>query len=435
MNRENKNKLGRILLEKRNPISLLPSVRRAIDLITLDPEHPADIVGTYKYIIHENPVDIDLFENCNYEAASLVPVLHHIRELFREMAHRLTAARDTYLADFKAGEDQRFICPYMGTYEILKGYKDYSPEKIREWIEALSSLLTVEEKKEMLEAVEDHPTYFQYIKLEDMIRAKRVVRWTLKELIKGEKKLVGNTNYTLEDAIQSQTVVKIDIWTWIKDGYVEVTNWFRLRFRQKGMVKWEDLTQPLPLYEESIRKGVRDYFDPRLEKNMKMAKRIWLYAVYKNDYNLMKLLYPLFRSDASRLGQLKGEIEVLLAMLQHIPKNPPLRFMIEQMIQFNDVISTITQDVFPIEEKNRIFRRIEHFYNFVEKEKTLTASEKQQYKDDLESTLQFIDTKITTYIQRYVYAFLKKKSLFAIIEKIFAIPSPRSNPIPYVLSK
>jgi len=431
---EEKSKLGRILLEKRSPISLLPSVRKAIDLITLDPEHPAEIVGSYKYIIHENPVDIDLFENCSYEAASLVPILKHIVELFKDMASRLMVAKDTYLADFKAGEDSRFFCPYMGTYEILKGYKDYDPERVREWIDALGSLLSVEEKKEMLEAVEDHPTYFQYIRLEDLIRSKRVVRWTLRELFKGQKKLAGNLIYTLEEAIQSHTVMKIDIWTWIKNGYVEVTNWFRLRFRQKGTKKWDDLTQPLPLYEESIRKGVRDYFDPRLEKNMKMAKRIWLYAVYKNDYQLMKLLYPLFRSDASRLGQLRGEIEVLHSMLESIEKNPPIRFMIEQMIHFNDVVSTITQDVLPIEEKNRIFRRIEHFYDYEEKEKTLNKEEKQQYLDDFKATLEFIDSKISMYIQRYVYAFLKKKSLFAVIEKIFAIPSPRPNPMHYVLS-
>lgn len=409
-------RIGNILLEERTYASLMPSVREAIDLITLDKEHPPEIVGSYRYIIHEYPVDIDLFETCSYTSMSKTVVVDKILRSFQDMAVRIRKAKKTYLADFKAGEDERYVCPFLQPYDA---------PRIREWIVALydAGLLTSPEKKEWLGLVHPRPTLYQHMDLEDRIHKKCVIRWTLSELKRGKKKLPGNVVYTLADAIQSQTVIKIDIWTWIDRRFVEVTNWFRLRYRPSRKKRWEELTQPLPVYEESIRKGIREFFEPSLEKNMKMAKRIWLYAVFKHDIYLLKTLYPIFRSDAARIGQVRGEIEILLNLLER--PNPPLSLILDQITQFNETISTITQNVIPYAEKQRILKRISRIIN---------DRNQQAQISPIISCLEYIDKKFVRYIQRYVYAILKKKHIFARLEKMFAMPSPSAKPSGYILT-
>ena len=416
--------LGKILLEKRAEKSMPPSVIAAMKMITLDPEQPPAVVGSYKYIIHEYPVDIDLFENCEYVGASPVPIMNRMVSSFGEMARRISKAKLTYLSDFKAGEDLRFICPFLGSYDVLKKKTHgYDARGIRAWIHDVSGLITPEEKKTMLDTVKERPTYFQYARLAELIKHKRTIRWTLAEMKKGWKKLVGGVRYTLAEGIRSQSVVKIDIITQIDQRFIEMTNWFRIRYRETNRKRWVDWTQPLPIYEESIRQGVRDFFDPSLEKNIKMAKRIWLYAVYKNDIKMMKDLYPLFHSQASKLGQIRGEIEVLLHMLE-TQKKPPLKHILTQIVQFNETIAIITQNIIPVQEKKAIFHRIHHFYD----------TKKTYPIEEITSTLRFLDKKLNRYIQRYVYAFLKKKHIFSTIEKIFAIPSPKEKVKGYVLT-
>lgn len=418
------NNLGKILLEKRAKESMPPSVIAAMEMITLDPSHPPAVVGSYKYIIHEYPVDIDLFENCEYVGASPVPIINRLVASFGDMARKISKARLTYLSDFKAGEDLRFVCPFLGSYDILgKMALGYDAKGIRAWIHDISGLMTAQEKQEMLEAVHEHPTYFQHSRLAELIKQKRTIRWTLAEMKKGWKKLVGGLRYTLAQGISDQSVVKIDIILPIDQRFLEMTNWFRIRYRATNRKRWVDWTQPLPIYEESIRQGVRDFFDPSLEKNIKMAKRIWLYAVYTNDIKMMKALYPLFHSQASKLGQLRGEIEVLLHILA-MQKKPPLKHILNQMVQFNETIAIITQNILPIQEKRNIFRRIHHFYDT---QKTYSTAE-------IISTLTFLDKILNRYIQRYVYAFLKKKHIFSLIEKIFAIPSPKEKVKGYVIT-
>lgn len=418
--------MGEILLEKRAAESLSPDVREAIDLITLDREFPAAIVGSYKYVIHEYPVDIDLFENCGYEGMTREAAVRKIVKGFEAMATRIRGARLTYLADFKAGEDARYETPHMGRWEPLSGLRDYEPVELIQWIRELGEggLITAEEEAEWIAGVQTVPDYFAYMALEEKIRQKRVIRWTLAEIKKGRKRLAGGLDYSLAEAVQSQSVVKIDIWRWVDGRFLEVTNWYRLRWRQTDG-RWTDLTQPLPIYEESIRRGVREFFDPRLEKNIKMAKRIWLYAVYKNDTPLLNLLFPLFRSDAAKLGQVRGEIGVMLDMIHKI-RRPPMAGILDQLFRFNEVISSVTQNVIPSNEKLKIFQRIETFYDQKKKKQVDTA--------ELISCLEEIDKTLGRYIQRYVYAFLKKKHLFSEVEKIFAIRSPKAKPTCFVLN-
>jgi hypothetical protein len=345
-------------------------------------------------------VDIDLMENCLY-TGDQKKIVNRIVRSFQAMAVRLQKEKFTYLGDFKAGEDERYYCPFLEPYDKFL---------LREWIRTLHSmgLLTLQEKCQWLKLVNKKDD------LKEIIRKKQIIRWSLKEIRMGKKKLIGGIIRTLRDAIQSRTVIKIDLWSWIDHRFVEVTNWFCLRFRETSNNPWEDLTQPLGVYEESILQDIFDYFDPNVGKNMKLAKRLWLYAGMTHDTVLLRLLYPLFRSDAAQIGQIQGEITILLNLLQ-LPK-PPLNLIFDRIVIINESIGTFASNIIPLKDKQQIFRRTSVLF--------------QQPKDSemMLACLKYIDKKLIKYTQQYVYAILKKKKIFTHLEKLFYLKSPLLSP-------
>lgn len=406
---------SKILLEKR--MAFTPAVREIMDILTLD-AGPV-IVGSYKYVIHEYPVDIDMFEETRLSDVSERIVCRKIARRFKVIAQKIRKRRLTYLADFKAGEDDRFVCPYIGSFDVSDASPvGYEPDRIREWIR--NADISDRERKIWFKKVVDNPDYPQYIALYDLLHDRRVVRWSLSEIEKGRKILTGGRLYTLEEAVASRSVVKMDLWAWIDHRFVEISNWYRIRFRKIPGGRWIDLTKTLPVYEDSLRRNIREYFTPRFKKNFKMAKRVWMYAAHTNDIPLMKLLFPLFRSDASRLGQMKGEIDVIVAMIDRLA-DPPLAHIRDQVDHFNEVISTITQNVISSREKKKIFCQIGR----IDTDTSIPA---------LRDVLLSISEVIEKYIQRYVYAFLKQRNIFTILASLLLVLSPSSKPIGRILT-
>ena len=73
------------LLQTRPQKSLSLDTIEAIDIITLDKAYPPNIVGSFKYIVHEYPADIDMFESYN-GCCSLEKVAKDIADKFKEIA-------------------------------------------------------------------------------------------------------------------------------------------------------------------------------------------------------------------------------------------------------------------------------------------------------------------------------------------------------------
>ena len=125
------------LLQTRPQKSLSLDTLEAIDIITLDKAYPPNIVGSFKYIVHEYPADIDMFESYK-GCCSLEKVSKEIAEKFKEMANRIKSKSDIYLGDFKAGIDHRYYIN-IGKNTNNKLHF-YNPETIRKSILELKEL-------------------------------------------------------------------------------------------------------------------------------------------------------------------------------------------------------------------------------------------------------------------------------------------------------
>jgi len=101
-NLDNKKKF---ILNLRNPKSYSKSIRKIIDLITI--ENDVYPVGSQKYKIHGYPSDIDLMEKVKV-CCDLVDTISYVSRHLKRIAKRIKKTDRIYLGDFKAGIDDRF---------------------------------------------------------------------------------------------------------------------------------------------------------------------------------------------------------------------------------------------------------------------------------------------------------------------------------------
>jgi hypothetical protein len=326
------------ILQLRKTESLTPDIKKIMDILTIESKSPPQIVGSFRYKAHEYPSDIDLYEPvhgcCNFDTST-----KSIAKKIQNMIKKIRENRFTYLGDFKAGIDNRYFID-IGSYDPeknkLEGYDQY---KIVERIADIykQRLLTKTEALEIIELVHENPNAYQYQKLRDAIRKYYVLRWTAEELLQGFKILLLGRKITLDEAISQGTVVKIDVWALIDDRFMEITNWFLLVATIDGQNIY--LSEKPDMYQKSLKREILLYKNPMFKKHMKLAKRMWLYAISEQDHYTINKLYPLFSSPMAKMSQIQSEMEILIGMLTKL-KSPPYHLISKQVAMFKTRIGT-----------------------------------------------------------------------------------------------
>jgi hypothetical protein len=386
------------LLQTRAMNSLSMDTINAIKLLTIDPRYPPKIVGSFKYIVHEYPADIDLFEYyetcCTIEKAAA-----QIAKRFINIMKEIKLQKEVYLGDFKAGHDNR----YKINIGIVRNKKimGYNPQRIRTAIYNLQrrGLLSADEMDYWLLKVIDSPTISEYIDLEALVRTKYIVRWNEDEIIQGFKILPLNYKLKLEDALQQKSVVKIDIWLYLNMRYVEMTNWYMLTCVDKKKNKI-NLSMKMSQYNESLMNDIKHY--SAINKYMKVAKRLWLLAIMQKNEGLMLNLYSIFGSGAAKMYQIVGESETIRNILK---KREHVKFeMMKQNAEdWKTRLGTVMSDILPVEDAYIIFKKINEFIDAKNVQAMLFI-------------LQNIEEGLTLHINNYVKSYFDSNNIN--VEKI-----------------
>jgi hypothetical protein len=396
------------LLQTRAFSSLSVDTVNAINMITLDSRFPPNIVGSFKYVVHEYPADIDMFESYQSHAIREAPeknsngcsykeAIKDIASKFKDIALRLKEGKDVYLGDFKAGHDNRYRVN-IGYIRNLK-LANYNPFLIRSNIIKIGEqgLYSEAEVSELLSKVIEQPSLQEYSDLENAIRKRYIIRWTLDELLNGFKILPLNVKLTLEEAIGHKSIIKIDIWLYLNQRYIEMTNWYMLTYKDnQGVIK--NLSIKPEKYESSLIKDLYHYNNPAVNKYMKLAKRLWLYAVLKKNKQLMISLYPLFGSGASKMYQIVGEIETIQNILEKV-KKVSLDTIITNIEDWKTRLGTVMSDILPIPVAHVVYENI----NIILKNK--------HKKEFILVKLDEISDKLTQYINRYVKLYFSRNHI------------------------
>lgn len=329
------------ITQKRSIKGISKSTRKALNLVTFDSK--TFPVGSYKFRSHRYPSDIDIFEIVS-KCCTVNTATNKMVSTFKKLARKIQNEDNVFLGDFKTGLDDRFIFDYGEiVFKNNRGFvKDYNPEiirkKLREWRD--DKLISIKEYNQIYNLVKPKLTVKQFYILDHKyLRNLRIVRWGLKEIIKGEKKLRGRKILTLKEALTHDTIAKLDIWAKVDNRYIEVTNFFLLVVKNKsgkGIIINKKLEDRLKNLDSDINK----YSSVIFRNSLKLAKRYWNKASWLNDMKTMTKLYPLFQSDVSALNQIAEDAGLIVMMLEG-KQRPPLKELFYQIDDFKQRLNNI----------------------------------------------------------------------------------------------
>ena len=249
--------------------------------------------------------DRRMLYSADYDVNEIVP-LESISEGvngLKTIIRRLLKNKDVLIGDIKMGLVPEWM-PVKG--EVRKGrVVGYNAVELRKRLKELDSIMTPEEK-----AVEvpTHPTPVEFLKLQRDLRM-GLVRWTPKEVLDGKKTLRDGRPYTLEQAIQSPSISKLDVTAFVKpERFVEISIIYT--FKKNGKILNQDPSK------ESLTKALREAIAVLHHEGnyFKMAKRIYSLAKLLNNDKAMAKLVPLFNSDMGRLYSIHSDMDTLSSL-------------------------------------------------------------------------------------------------------------------------
>lgn len=187
--------------------------------------------------------------------------------------------KDYYFMDFKAGLDKRLVY-------------DFDEDNLKEYLQ--NPLISKSYKDKILKS-----------KGEDKIKLIRdlfILRWTPHDIINGYVNLVDGSKYSLVDALQDDTIIKLDIIIPVGNMFAEVS--------ENYIYKQE------PTDTKQIIKDLSNDIEKYKYKNtMKSLKRLYSIISLKNpnDKRLLKL-EEFFNSQYGLINKVANDLDVLLLL-------------------------------------------------------------------------------------------------------------------------
>lgn len=293
---------------------LTDETKKLINLITLsDATRP---VGSYKFKAHRYPSDIDIFERfraCCDQKTATQEIVKRLQNLVREVNQH----SQVYWGDFKAGVDVRF---YANPDSLT------TAKQCRDHLKNISVYLSDPDYQRLKELTAD-PEQFN-----EELRKLYTLRWSPLEVIDGQKSLKNSDEMiTLGQAINQNSVVKLDLWAPVDGVYNEITNYFIFE-QDDGQGNVTTLNQELGNRQDSLLHDIHKYSSCDHYNPLKYAKRLWNWSILTNDRELSEELAPLFSSGVALLSQISGELEVVINLLKKYElKNIPVDLVSDQL--------------------------------------------------------------------------------------------------------
>lgn len=312
------------------PISSLPDyLERDIHLISLtkkdDMIHP---YGSSTYRVQKYFGDIDLVEKFQYET-TVEGVIKKFVTSLKKIVKNISSKKLHYFSEFKAGIDSTYDF-YIG--DLKNGIFNFVPsaqEIVLFLIEEgyfndyeSSLLYFIIEKSKMKQLTQN-----DYDVVYNIIRERRILRWTEEEILSGKKK-VSYGVIKLSEALSMTGSVKIDMIIILEGNFVEISNYLFLgAIDKKGQLIALN-GDPDPSNEhivDSLTKEVDKLYSSNYYYSpFKCAKRMFSISrieYINNLYNPTQLkfwlgpLINLISGDLSFLYQIMSELSVLLRVI------------------------------------------------------------------------------------------------------------------------
>jgi hypothetical protein len=301
---------------------------------------------------------------------------------FQKVIQRLIETPLCYIMDIKCGAIKEWQIIDDNVVIENGQVQNFNIEKSKKKLENLknNNIISKNEFDYIIKKIKNNITIDELFELKDFCKF-HIIRWNPKEVLKGSKKLIDGSTYTLKDGFLSKSMFKLDVISWVNGNHFSDFS-IIYQFMVKGQA-----INGLPLDNESIIKSVKDDIVYYLHKKnyFKMCKRLFILAKMTNDTLLIEFLTNLFNGDLGRIYVLYGDVSTLENLVEN-DANIPFDKIEFEIDQFRQRLSNIT---FPeyFKKRTRIFDIIEHLENIESHNRPKMIKELKNMKKYLEELL------------------------------------------------
>ena len=368
-----------ILKRKRYPEGYPSDVVQTLTNMSFTDGKEINLMGTMPLRSQVYAGDYDGFEYVDIDG-DRTKAVHKIVDKFKEIVRKLMKQDKTYISDIKCGSIDEWIVvdedyDHKASLEKLKELYGKKVIGIKEYLAEKKLLKPVSELK-----------HLELLYVRHEIRH-NIVRWKSSEILKGFKILVDGRKYTLEEAVQSHTMTKMDVVSWVQNNRFTDFSCIYV-FRNNGNV----INSPLdPNAERSIRDNM--YVLKSQGNYFKMAKRLFALAKIQKSRRIIENLSPLFNGDAGRMYHVYGDIGTIESLLES-KEEVPYSALKTEIDQFKGRLSNVGISGFLKNEK-----------------KILSAIEKASSRKQMEESLKELKERLYELMSRYAKTYLLRKGL------------------------
>ena len=285
-----------------------------LDSMSVTKGKGVELVGSMSLRSQQYAGDYDANDFVEMNMKTDKDALDHCASLFKEAIRRTSKIPNLYIGDIKGGEVAEWRVFGEDTRVHNGQVVGYNAEVCRSKVRGLrkAQIITPTEEKEALALLPSNPTPIQLVKAKDSIKF-NIVRWSVAEVLEGEKRLKDGRIFTLQDAFSSHAITKVDVVAWIQNNrYTEFAMIYFLSNHGKALnpVKFD--------YEDSLKESILYYSSEGMY--FKVLKRMFSLAKFKDDKKQMEKLTEILNSDLGRLYHIISDIRTLEFLLEEQSK-------------------------------------------------------------------------------------------------------------------
>jgi hypothetical protein len=306
-------------LARRPTISYPDEVLNFMKLLTVIESDTVDIFGSYIYKDQLYASDIDIYEEYN-SLHDIVQTSETFFLHFKKMVKRVLSTPLVYYSETKCGIDERYN---INIGECSSGVYKPSHYLAKEVDSLYARNLLEKEDYDILQQTIHKNKHGgdDYDIVNFILRKYYILRWSSDEILRGYKLLRGNVRFKMIDGLQQDSLVKIDIWSYVNNKLLEITNVYLLSFtKNKKLHNIQAHNDPKSLTEQ-IEKF---YYSNMWYNPFKVQKRSFSYLRQARESpnfdpsleDILNRISEVVSGQISSLYQNKAEIDTTILLLE-----------------------------------------------------------------------------------------------------------------------
>ena len=402
-------KLALKLLQQKPIISYTIPTIEAIDMISTKKFPDVVVAGSYIYRIQRYPGDIDLTDTIiKVKKGKNDPIgelVKSIQDIIIRIKKKTLGKTNFFLGDIKIGVDRDYKQLIKSIGEIKSGrIVGYNYSGSIKELDRLKQKKLISSKHyvQIKELLKKKPSLLDFELLLEKFNNLIVYRWSGSQIVKGYVEF-EDEKLTLREAIQSPGIIKIDMYYWLNNRFVEITSFLQLFIKKNGKLINVNIERKESEYIPDMKEQLHKYLSKFHFNPFKALKRMLVLSfIGKNDSD-SRVLSKLMSSGYAIMYQVVGDLKVLLEITETI-NAPPYEKM---GIEVNDMKDRLAR-IYEFDIPKKIYESINELYDDLSS--GLTSEIEKTFKDLIMKLSNILNKNITLWI--YKHKLIPLKSIY-----------------------